>query len=366
MKNRKVVLFAGGGTAGHIFPGLAVAEELMKKYSGKIAWIGSRSAKERKWVTKAGISFYGIHTGKWRRYLSLKNIVDMFRIVLGFIESLLLIQRLKPVVFFSKGGYVSVPPALACSFLKIPVFTHESDFNPGLATRINSRFGEKIFISFSETKDFFTPGSQKKVHFSGNPVRSIFYSASATLGKKSFNIQTDKPILLVIGGSLGSARINELILAILDNLTEKYFIIHQMGRKNYSKRNKKNYLALPFVYKELPHVIAAAELIISRAGANALFEYAFLGKPAILIPLSLKGSRGDQIRNARYYAHKGAALLLDENRLTPDILLDKINNLMSDKERLRNMSEKIKTLSKPDAAKSIARFILERVDAHSF
>ena len=317
-------VFAGGGTGGHIYPGLAVCDELRSlshknNQTIKIIWLGNSSGMDKDLVEKSGSvdEFIGIPSGKLRRYFSFKNFTDFFKIFAGLVKSFFVLLKVKPVVLFSKGGFVSVPPCMAAKCLKIPVFTHECDFTPGLATRLNSRFATKILVSYEETKKFLGAEKAKKAVVTGNPVRPVFYETNPENGKKFLfenrsDYNPEKPILLVLGGSLGAHQINELVAENLDWLTERFNVVHQCGAKDADAMPKhhEGYFLHPFIYKEMSDVISCADSILSRAGANSIWEASVLGKPMVLIPLCGSGTRGDQVDNAKFFEEKGAALVL--------------------------------------------------------
>ena len=324
----RTFVFAGGGTGGHIYPGLAVCDELrslskQQNQTIRIVWLGNSSGMDQNLVEKSGSvdTFVGIPSGKLRRYFSFKNFTDFFKIFSGLVKSFFVLCKLKPVVLFSKGGFVSVPPCMAAKFLRIPVITHECDFTPGLATKINSRFASKILVSYEETKQFLGEEKSKKTEVTGNPVRPVFYSANPQNGKAFLfenrsDYDSEKPILLVLGGSLGAHQINTLVAENLDWLCQKFTVVHQCGARDFTEmpQNKNGYFLYPFIYKEMCDVIACSDIIVSRAGANSIWECSVLGKPMVLIPLCGSGTRGDQVDNAQFFAEKGAALvLLGEN-----------------------------------------------------
>ena len=303
------IAFTGGGTGGHIYPGLAIVAQVKKLFPCRIFWIGSASGMDRGIVEAAGIEFFGIPSGKLRRYFSLRNITDLFRVAAGFFAAKRLLKREAPGLLFSKGGFVSVPPCAAAKLLGIPVFTHESDFSPGLANRINTRFAERIFVSYAESASFFKGAARRKLCVSGNPVRPDFESADPAKGRAFLGLGSDERVLLVLGGSLGSREINELVIACLPELSAYYTVVHQTGESaegipEASPRYK------PFAYlrEELCHVLAAAELVLCRSGANTIWECKSLRKPMLLIPLRGAGTRGDQVENARLFERRGAAL----------------------------------------------------------
>jgi UDP-N-acetylglucosamine--N-acetylmuramyl-(pentapeptide) pyrophosphoryl-undecaprenol N-acetylglucosamine transferase len=368
MNNNKCIVFTGGGTAGHVFPALSVVQKLVKHWKGRVIWIGSRSGMEKRLLRGFDLTYYGIPSGKWRRYLSFQNFLDVFKVLSGIFYALVLLKREKPAMLFSKGGYVSVPPVIAAWLLRIPVFTHESDYNPGLANRINALFAEKILISFRATRVYFSSrgrasaGGSRRVVLTGNPVREMILSGDAARGRRILGCPKGLPVILVLGGSLGSSSINRVISELIDELTEKYFVAHQMGIESYVPSNRANYRTAPFWREEFPDILASADLVISRAGANTLSELAATAKPAVLVPLPLSGSRGDQIHNATFFAERGAALVFNEETDSPYHLLRAISELLSAPHRLRAMGERMRALGYPWAAETIAKLILERVE----
>ena len=357
-----VIAFAGGGTAGHVFPGLAVAQELGMRIVGmRIVWIGSASGVERKLVTDAGIDFRAIPAGKLRRYLSLKNVSDVARTLAGVYAAVRVLRREKPALLFSKGGFVSVPPVVAAWLCGIPSWTHESDFDAGLATRINALFSEKVLVSFPETVGSLPERHRRKAVVTGNPVRKAMYSADAARGRALVGCNAATPMIFVIGGSLGSSFINGLIDSCLSELLSRFFIVHQMGSHDFRASQRKNYFPSPFFAAELPDIMAAADLVIGRAGANTLAELAALGKPSILIPLTRAGSRGDQIANAEVFRAAGASLVMPEADATPARLVPAVCSLLGDPALLREMGRAAGSRGEGRPAESIARLILQRL-----
>lgn len=352
-----VVAFTGGGTGGHIYPGLAVADSLRQKFleAGKdvrIIWIGSLKKMDKEIVLKSrdkndrpsADKFYGIPSGKLRRYFSLHNFFDLFKIFFGFVCALFVLLKSRPAFLFSKGGFVSVPPCLAARLLGIKVYTHECDFTPGLATRINSRFASKVLLSYEETRDFFATGHSSKFVVTGNPVRPVFYSADKKKGLAFLNVspagKKAKPLLLVMGGSLGAAQINELVWKNLSWLCQRFIVVHQTGQKNavllpedLTPEEKENYHPYAFIYSEMPDVIAAADIVLSRAGANSIWECAVLEKPMVLVPLEGAGTRGDQVDNAEYFERRGAALVLTKSAMTEASLQNALSSMSSEQKR---------------------------------
>jgi len=268
---------------------------------------------------------------------------------------------------FSKGGFVSVPPCAAASSMKIPVFTHESDFSPGLATRFNTRFAERVFVPYKESTAFFTGKTAKKICVSGNPVRDEFVAADPARGRAFLGLKESERILLVLGGSLGSREINDLIKACLKNMTEFFTVVHQTGEDNIEDASKESELYKPYAYfrDEIPHIIAAADLVLCRSGAGTIWECKYLKKPMVLIPLRGSGTRGDQVENARLFEEAGAAVcFMPENPLSSSAekLSALIASLAQNPEKLKSMAEaKIGGLSEGNAADFISREIAERI-----
>ena len=354
--NKNVIAFTGGGTAGHIYPGLAVADELKTLVKNnneeiKIYWIGCSKGMDRQIVEKAcdsdgkaiADSFYGIPSGKLRRYFSWQNFTDLFRIAGGYFAARRILKKLKPAFLFSKGGFVSVPPCLAAKHLGIPVFTHECDFTLGLANRLNFKSAKTMFVSYEETKKRLPESEQSRVTVTGNPVRPVIYKADAARGKAFLGITENnpKPVLLVLGGSSGAKQINSLIYENLDFLCERFVVVHQTGLLNADDKTELelkqkysgSYLPYQFIYEQMPDVIAAADIIVSRAGANSIWEAAVLSKPMVLIPLCGSGTRGDQVDNAKFFEEKNAAVVLIGEQADSKTLCNKLEKMLEEKTR---------------------------------
>ncbi|MBQ0051330.1 MAG: undecaprenyldiphospho-muramoylpentapeptide beta-N-acetylglucosaminyltransferase [Treponema sp.] len=369
-------VFAGGGTGGHIYPGLAVADELRQLYKEKnqeikICWIGNSSGMDRNIVEKSGSIdvFYGVPSGKLRRYFSLQNFADVFKIFAGFVKSFFFLLKNRPAVLFSKGGFVSVPPCIAASILKIPVFTHECDFTPGLATRINSRFASNVLVSYEETKKYLPVDKREKSVVTGNPVRPVFYSTNSQNGKKFlFENRSDynpqKPVLLVLGGSLGAHQINELVSTNLDWLCERFNVVHQCGARDADSmpKNHPGYFLHPFIYAEMPDVISCADLILSRAGANSIWECSVLGKPMVLIPLCGSGTRGDQVDNAKFFEEKNAASVLLGEAANSENLKVELEKFCNAELRSKYSENSLKLSEGKRPAKRIAELIMSKTE----
>jgi len=361
------IAFTGGGTGGHIYPGLAVASELKKRLGGgfRLFWIGSSAGMDRGIVEEAGIEFFGIPSGKLRRYFSIRTAVDFFKVIAGFFAAKKILKKQKARLLFSKGGFVSVPPCAAASSLKIPVFTHESDYSPGLATKINARFvlrtKGKLFTAYENTAGFFPQAVRDRVMISGNPVRSIFYGADAAKGRAFLGVKDSARIILVLGGSQGARQINELFRAALPEITKTYTVVHQTGpNQKWDLGVTETYKPFPFIKDELPHVMAAAELVIARSGAG-IWECAVLGKPLLLIPLAGSASRGDQSENARYFQEAGAALVLEGSEANPDALLSAIKSLEHDEQKRTAMAASSLKIGKKDGAGFIAQTLADEI-----
>ncbi len=358
------IAITGGGTGGHVFPALAVAEEIARLWQGPLVWIGGRKGIERALVEKAGIPFRGVPAGKLRRYASLRNVTDLFKILAGVIASVAVMRRERPALLFSKGGFVSVPPVIAASLCGIPCFTHESDYDPGLATRINLRFCETVFVSFKQTVDFLPEAYRRKALVSGNPVRGAMLRGNPREGRRFAGADADAPLVLVLGGSQGSTAVNRLVESALPGLLRVCVVVHQMGEKDFKPSRQKGYLSAAFFQDELAHLMAAADIVVSRSGANSLAEIAVLGKPSILIPLPKGGmSRGDQIRNAELFRKEGAAVVLPQESASGPGLLRIVTELLGDRARLREMGNRARALSTQGSAEMIARRLLLRVGA---
>ncbi|MCH5294865.1 MAG: UDP-N-acetylglucosamine--N-acetylmuramyl-(pentapeptide) pyrophosphoryl-undecaprenol N-acetylglucosamine transferase [Treponema sp.] len=378
------VVFAGGGTGGHIYPGIAVADSLLalsKKNNVplEIYWIGSRSGMDRTLVEKnlsdsggSITAFYGIPCGKLRRYFSLQNLVDLFRIAAGFFRSVALLMKIRPDFLFSKGGFVSVPPCRAARFLGIPYFTHECDFTLGLATKLNSGAAKKILVSYERTAEQMPVALRSRCLVTGNPVRPVFYTDRAYLGREFLGLPSvrhegEKPILLVLGGSLGARQINNLVMENLDWLTERFMVVHQTGN-DFANENAdfmsvahKDYKPYAFIFNEMPFVLQAADIVLSRSGANTLWECAVCGKPMVLVPLCGSGTRGDQVDNAMNAKSLGAAQVLLDKEVSGENLRSCLERLLDAGERERFAGGCARLSGHEVPSQTIAELVLEEV-----
>ncbi len=361
---RKVVLFTGGGSGGHVFPGVAVIEKLRRSDpSLDIRWIGSRSPLEQDIVRRFAIPFLSIPSGKLRRYLSPRNVVDLFKIAAGVVKSLSILSRVKPRLLFSKGGFVSVPPVLAARLLGVPVVSHESDFDPGLATRINSRFSAAICVAYEETRSSFPEALRSRVVVTGNPVRSEIFAGDRAHGRALLGVPDRMPVVLVLGGSQGSQEVNGLAEEAAELLRGSVFVAHQTGRADFRQSHRENYVTADFFADSYPDVLAAADVVVCRSGAGTLWELSALGKPSVLIPLGRASSRGDQLRNADHYRRIGAAVVLEPGRAGAKALVEAIASMLADPERLRSMAQAAASVMRSDASETIADLIRARIGA---
>ena len=349
----KRILLTGGGTAGHVTPNLALVPYLTEA-GFEIEYMGSYDGIEKKLVEAEGIPYYGISSGKLRRYLDIKNLTDPLRILKGLHEARRYMKTHRPDVVFSKGGFVSVPVIMAASEYRIPIVIHESDLTPGLANKLSIPRASKICYSFPETQQYLH--KDKAVH-TGLPVRKALFNGSAQKGLAFCGFQEDKPVLLVIGGSLGSANVNQAIRSALPELLESFHIIHicGSGKTDPNLEEVPGYRQFEYISEELPDLFAAADLMISRAGANVINELAAIKKPAILIPLGTDQSRGDQILNAESFSRRGFSAVLKEEDLNSQSLLKLVQEVYSQKDTyIRAMAE----AGQEDAAALVTEVIL--------
>ncbi len=326
----KRIILTGGGTAGHVTPNMALVPAL-KEAGYDIHYIGSKKGMERQLIEGIGIPYHGISSGKLRRYFDVKNFTDPFRVMKGYADASRLIRKLKPDVVFSKGGFVSVPVVLAAKHAKVPVIIHESDITPGLANKLSIRSASKICCNFPETIRYLPP---EKSVLTGSPIRQELFEGSREEGYNLCGFEAGKPVLLIIGGSQGSVAINRSLRENLTDLLAQFNIIHLCGKGNLdeSLMNTAGYKQIEYASQELPHLFAAADLIISRAGANTICELLALKKPNILIPLPAEQSRGDQLLNASSFDKSGYSYVLQEDELTSDTLLKAVQYVYDERE----------------------------------
>lgn len=325
----KRIILTGGGTAGHVTPNIALIPKL-RELGYDIQYVGSYEGIEKELIEPFGIPYHGISSGKLRRYFSVQNFTDPFRVIKGFGEARRLIKDLKPDVIFSKGGFVSVPVVLAGKKCKVPVIIHESDMTPGLANKLAIPSATKVCCNFPETLDNLPKG---KAVLTGSPIRQELLSGNKVAAMDMCSFTADKPVILVIGGSLGSVIVNNAVREALPELLNKFQIVHLCGKgkTDESLNNTKGYCQFEYIKNELRDIFALADIVISRAGANAICELLALRKPNLLIPLSAKASRGDQILNARSFERQGFSLVIEEEELSKDSLLEAVQNLYNNR-----------------------------------
>jgi UDP-N-acetylglucosamine--N-acetylmuramyl-(pentapeptide) pyrophosphoryl-undecaprenol N-acetylglucosamine transferase len=327
----KKIILTGGGTAGHVTPNLALVPEL-KKRGYEILYIGSINGIEKELAEKAGLPYEGISSGKLRRYFDLKNFSDPFRVIKGFFEAARIMKKFRPDIVFSKGGFVAVPVTMAARAAGVPVISHESDMTPGLANRLAGPFATKICCNFPETVKLLPAG---KAVLSGSPIREEILKGDAGTGLKLLGFDGEKPRLMVIGGSLGAVHVNDAVRRVLPKLLERFDVIHICGKGNLdeSLQGLSGYRQFEYVSEELKDFFAAADIVISRAGANAICELLALKKPNLLIPLPANASRGDQILNADSFRKQGFSMVLTEENMTDGTLLSAVDELWNDRQQ---------------------------------
>ena len=326
----KRIILTGGGTAGHVTPNIALLPRL-KELGYDIHYIGSYTGIEKELIEQFQIPYHGISSGKLRRYFSMQNFTDPFRVLKGFGEANKLIKSLKPDVIFSKGGFVSVPVVMAGKKCHVPTIIHESDMTPGLANKLSIPSATKVCCNFPETLEHLPKG---KAVLTGSPIRQELLTGDKDAAKKFCGFTSDKPVILIIGGSLGSVIVNKAVRAILPELLKDFQVIHLCGKDKLdeSLKDLEGYVQFEYIQDELKDLFALADVVISRAGANAICELLALHKPNLLIPLSANASRGDQILNARSFERQGFSLVLEEEELNDQLLLETIRTLYNQRD----------------------------------
>ena len=326
----KKIVLTGGGTAGHVTPNIALIPSLQEA-GYEIVYVGSYDGIEKKLIADFNIPYIGIATGKFRRYLDVKNFTDPFRVVKGYSEAKKFLKEYSPDVVFSKGGFVSVPVVRAAAALKIPCIIHESDMTPGLANKLCIPVAKKVCCNFPETLKYLP---EEKGVITGSPIRAELSQGNKLDGLNLCGFTANKPVIMVIGGSLGAANVNKAVRDALPKLLKDYQVVHLCGKDKMDNLllNTPGYKQFEYVKTELKDLFAMADLVISRAGANAICEILALKKPNILIPLPAEVSRGDQILNAKSFEDQGFSIVLQEADITDDLLVEKVNELYSHKD----------------------------------
>lgn len=352
----KRIILTGGGTAGHVTPNIALVPTL-RKLDYDIHYIGSYNGIERRLIEEMNIPYYGIDSGKLRRYFDPKNFTDPFKVIHGYGQAKKLVKQLKPDVVFSKGGFVTVPVVIAAHRHHVPVIIHESDMTPGLANRLSIPSANKVCCNFPETMASLPDG---KAVLTGSPIRQELLSGNKLNGLKFCGFTANKPVLMIIGGSQGSAVVNDAMRGILPELLKTFQVIHLCGKDkvDHSLDHLEGYVQFEYIEKELADLFALADVCVSRAGANAICEILALRKPNLLIPLSANASRGDQILNAESFENQGFSEVLTEEQLAPSILIPRILKLY---ENRASYIATMETSEQGDAISKIVKLIEEAV-----
>ena len=353
----KKIVLTGGGTAGHVTPNIALIPKLQEE-GYEIAYIGSYDGIEKKLIGDFDIPYTGISTGKFRRYLDVKNLPDPFRVIKGYAEAKKYLKEIKPDVVFSKGGFVSVPVVRAAASLKIPCIIHESDMTPGLANKLCIPVAEKVCCNFPETMKMLPEG---KAVLTGSPIREELSKGNKLAGLKLCGFTANKPVIMVTGGSLGAANVNKAVRDALPRLLEDFQVVHLCGKDKVDNLllNTPGSKQFEYIKSEMKDLFAMADLVISRAGANAICELLALKKPNILIPLPASSSRGDQILNAKSFEAQGFSIVIDEDDLTTDLLVDKVHELYFSKQTYHDAMGKSGQM---DSIKTIVQLINEAAE----
>lgn len=348
------ILLTGGGTAGHVTPNIALLPSL-KEANYDIVYMGSYDGIEKKLIADFEIPYVGISTGKFRRYLDVKNFTDPFRVLKGFSEAKKFLKEYHPDVVFSKGGFVSVPVVRAAAALKIPCIIHESDMTPGLANKLCIPVATKVCCNFPETLENLPAD---KAVLTGSPIRSELLQGNKLAGLDMCGFTANKPVLMVIGGSLGAADVNKVVRLALPRLLERFQVVHLCGKDKLDNLllNTPGYKQFEYVKAELKDLFAMTDIVISRAGANAICELLALKKPNILIPLPASKSRGDQILNAKSFEAQGFSIVIDQDYLTENLLLEKVYELYDNRAKYLEAMEKSNQL---DSIQTIMKLIEE-------
>ncbi len=354
----KKIILTGGGSAGHVTPNIALLPSL-KSAGYEITYIGSYDGIEKRLIGDFDIPYVGISTGKFRRYLDIKNFTDPFRVIKGFAEARKFIKNYKPDVVFSKGGFVSVPVIRAAASLGIPCIIHESDMTPGLANKMCIPVAQKICCNFPETLKQLP---EAKAVLTGSPIRTELTQGNKLAGLTMCGFSANIPVIMVIGGSLGAANVNKAVRDALPSLLADFQVVHLCGKDKIDNLllNTTGYKQFEYVKAELKDLFAMADVVISRAGANAICELLALKKPNILIPLPASSSRGDQILNAKSFEAQGFSLVIQEDDLTTDMLVDKVHELYFTRQTFRDAMNKSGQM---DSIKTILRLLEEAVSS---
>lgn len=350
----KKIVLTGGGTAGHVTPNLALLPSL-KTAGYEITYMGSYDGIEKKLIGDFDIPYVGISTGKFRRYFDPKNFTDSFRVIKGFSEAKKFLKQYKPDVVFSKGGFVSVPVVRAAAVLGIPCVIHESDMTPGLANKLCIPVAKKVCCNFPETLKLLPAD---KAVLTGSPIRAELSQGNKLSGLDMCGFSANKPVIMVIGGSLGAANVNKAVREALPKLLKDFQVVHLCGKDKVDNLllNTPGYKQFEYIKAELKDLFAMADIVISRAGANAICELLALKKPNILIPLPAASSRGDQLLNAKSFEAQGFSIVIDEDDLTTDLLVDRVFELYCNRQ---NYHDAMSRSGQMDSIRTIMKLLEE-------
>ncbi|MEA5083988.1 MAG: undecaprenyldiphospho-muramoylpentapeptide beta-N-acetylglucosaminyltransferase [Lachnospiraceae bacterium] len=348
----KTIVLTGGGTAGHVTPNLALIPVLLKE-GWNIKYIGTQNGIEKELVERENIDYYAVSSGKLRRYLSKENLTDVFKVIKGVKEATALIKKIKPDVVFSKGGFVAVPVVLGAKLNGVPVIAHESDITPGLANKIAMPFAKSVCTTFPETVRYIK--GEKGIN-TGTPIRRELFSGEREKGLAICGFSGKKPVIMMMGGSLGAVKINNCLRGALNEILKEFDLVHICGKGNVDKNlmNLQGYRQFEYVSKELPHIFALVDIVVSRAGSNSISEFLALKKPSLLIPLSAKASRGDQILNAESFEKQGFSMVLDEDKMNEKVLIQAIYSLYKNK---NTYVEKMNKSGQTDGVEAVMKLI---------
>jgi UDP-N-acetylglucosamine--N-acetylmuramyl-(pentapeptide) pyrophosphoryl-undecaprenol N-acetylglucosamine transferase len=349
----KKILFTGGGTAGHVVPNIALIEYLAQQ-GWESHYIGSYAGIEKSLIAPLNIPYYGISSGKLRRFKSWRNLLTPLQVLQGIWQAWQLVGRIRPLAVFSKGGFVAFPVVLAAWFRRIPVIIHEADLTPGLANRLSLPFARQVCVNFPGAQKYFK--NPDRVIVTGIPLRHILLSGSRERGLAFLQFSPSKPVLLIYGGSLGAQNLNEVTREIIPELIQQFQIVHVCGANKMDERfeNIKDYKQYPYINEEFGNVLACADLVISRAGANTVYELIALSKNHILVPLSKAASRGDQIENAEYSAKLGYSTVINDEDLNAATLKKTIDYCRSEQ---ANIQKKLSSFTLPDSFAIISNLL---------
>jgi UDP-N-acetylglucosamine--N-acetylmuramyl-(pentapeptide) pyrophosphoryl-undecaprenol N-acetylglucosamine transferase len=353
------IAFTGGGTGGHVYPGLALIPYLQAEDATlEFIWIGQcHSIEEELLANEKNIAFHGIHAGKLRRYFSFKNFTDLFQIIQGFFDACSILRQERPNLIFSKGGFVAVPTVWAAKIYRIPVFIHESDYALGLANKMSAPIAEQIFITYEQAKTLAPAKWRAKMTVSGSPVRQIIAQGNRVKGRKKWLKTDQNQLMLVMGGSQGAAQINDLVLGYASQKPSTVHIVHQMGSSLYQPSSIDGYSPFAYINDGLADLIVAADLVVSRAGAGAINELGTLAAPTLLMPL-----KGHQTKNAQLLAEQGACEVIYQNECDQELFNNRVNKLLADQPKRHHYGKELHKIVHPEAASFLAKQILFRLN----